>query len=175
MARPDLSVAFSVLVFMLLSPAAALRADSLRITSPDFAQGAAIPSKYGKAHANISPALQIKGAPAKTQSFALIVDDPDAPGGLFTHWLIWNIPAHGILIREGKVPRGAEQGKNSDGHDRYDGPIPPSGMHRYFFHLFAVDQELRLAPGASRKVLESALRGHVLAKAETFGTFQAGK
>ena len=167
-------LARAILIFLLAGFASHLQADSLQITSPDFDIGKPIPGKYGKAHTNISPALQIKGAPAGTKSFALIVDDPDAPGGLFTHWVLWNIPAHGILIREGKVPHGAEQGKNSDGHSRYDGPIPPIGTHRYFFHLFALDTDLDLAAGASRATLESAMRGHVLAKAETYGTFQAG-
>ena len=142
--------------------------------SPDFSTGAPIPAKYGKAHANISPALQIKGVPEKAQTLALIADDPDAPSGLFTHWVLWNIPTHTLLIREGKVPHGAERGTNSNGDVHYDGPIPPSGTHRYYFRLFALDASLSLPAGASRAALESAMKGHVVAKAETFGTFRAG-
>ncbi len=172
-ARPSAAL----LALFLLGGSALLmqaKAASLQISSPDFAPGAAIPAKYGKAHANLSPALQIKGIPAKAQTLALIVDDPDAPSGLFTHWVVWNIPVHTPVIREGKVPHGAEQGTNSNGDAHYDGPIPPSGTHRYYFHLFALDSGLSLPAGASRSALESAMQGHVVAQAETFGTFRAG-
>jgi Raf kinase inhibitor-like YbhB/YbcL family protein len=144
---------------------------ALRLSSPDFTPGGPIPAKYSRGHGNVSPALMIDGIPAKAETLALIVDDPDAPAGLWTHWVVWNIDAHHVVFLEGRPPRGAQVGKNSFGNERYDGPQPPSGTHRYFFHLYALDVSLKLKAGSDRDALSAAMRGHVVGKAEMFGTY----
>jgi Raf kinase inhibitor-like YbhB/YbcL family protein len=128
-----------------------------------------------RTHQNISPALQVSGVPPTARSLALILDDPDAPGGLFTHWLVWNVPPNTALWPEGHVPAGAVEGHNSFGGDHYDGPAPPNGRHRYFFHLYALDASLNLPAGSDLAALDAAMQGHVLAQAETFGTFATGE
>jgi Raf kinase inhibitor-like YbhB/YbcL family protein len=144
------------------------------VTAPAFAPGQPIPAKYALAGgSNRSPELKVEGAPDKTRSLVLIVDDPDAPSGLWTHWLVWNLPADLRAIAEDKLPEGARQGKNSFGDVRYDGPSPPSGTHRYFFHLYALDTTLSLPSGAGRDALEAAMAGHVVGTAETYGTYSA--
>jgi Raf kinase inhibitor-like YbhB/YbcL family protein len=145
----------------------------MNISTPAFAQGDPIPSQYAQKGQNISPEVRIGNVPANTRSLVLIVDDPDAPMGLWTHWLVWNLSAQTNTIPEGKLPPGAVQGKNSSGHVRYDGPAPPSGTHRYFFHLYALDTALSLAAGSSRAALEQAMSGHILGESETFGVYAA--
>lgn len=122
---------------------------------------------------NRSPQLLIGSIPLNAKSLVLIVDDPDAPSGLWTHWLLWNIPPDKVVLEEGEVPKGAVQGKNSFGRTRYDGPAPPGGTHRYFFHVYALDAKLSLAEGASRSELEAAMKDHVVGSAEFFGTYSA--
>jgi Raf kinase inhibitor-like YbhB/YbcL family protein len=147
---------------------------SFDISSPAFQRGLPIPIKYGYHQQNVSPELGIQNVPAEARSLVLIVDDPDAPAGLWTHWLVWNLPASITSIPEGKLPPGAVEGKNSFGHVRYDGPAPPFGTHRYFFHLYALDSSLPLPAGSTRAALEQAMGGHVKGKAETFGTYRLG-
>ncbi len=101
----------------------------------------------------------------------LILDDPDAPSGTFTHWLIWNIPPATKSIASGSAPDAAVQGRNDFGQTGYSGPCPPNGTHRYFFRLSALDITLDVAPGASRQELERAMRGHVLASASLMGRY----
>ncbi|HEV3271253.1 MAG TPA: YbhB/YbcL family Raf kinase inhibitor-like protein [Candidatus Methylacidiphilales bacterium] len=144
-----------------------------RVSSPDFRQGMPIPDKHGFHQQNISPELRIENVPAKALSLVLIVDDPDAPAGLWTHWLVWNLPPNTTGIPEGKLPEGASEGKNSFGNVRYDGPAPPSGTHRYFFRIYALDTTLSLPPGSTRAALEQAMKGHVVGGGETFGVFSA--
>ena len=146
--------------------------NNISVISPAFAQGKPIPSQYSKVK-NISPPLRIGNLPLKSESLVLIVDDPDAPAGLWTHWLMWNIPASTAAIPEGETPPGAMQGKNSFGDTHYDGPAPPSGTHRYYFHIYALDTPLALATGSDRAALEAAMANHVLATGETFGTYSA--
>jgi Raf kinase inhibitor-like YbhB/YbcL family protein len=151
------------------------RADnSFSLSSPDFRRGLPIPIKYGLHQQNISPELRVANVPAKTRSLVLIVDDPDAPMGLWTHWLVWNLPAGTTTLPEGKLPSGARQGKNSFGNSRYDGPSPPWGTHRYYFRLYALDATLSLPAGSSRAELKQAMNGHVVGEAETFGTYRLG-
>jgi Raf kinase inhibitor-like YbhB/YbcL family protein len=119
----------------------------------------------------VNPPLQLSDIPAGAKSLVLIVDDPDAPGGLFTHWLVWNIDPATTHVGEKSVPPGAAQGVNDFGNSGYGGPCPPSGTHRYFFRLFALDQKLDLKSGAKRSALERALAGHVLARGELMGRF----
>jgi Raf kinase inhibitor-like YbhB/YbcL family protein len=144
------------------------------ITSPDFTQGGMIPSRFTCEGRNVSPALEIAGIPAKAASLALVVDDPDAPGGTFTHWIVWNIPPGTRKFAGGAAPGGAVQGTNDFGNAGYSGPCPPSGIHRYFFRLFALDAALHLTPGASRKEFDAALAGHVVAQAVLMGRYEKG-
>ncbi len=150
---------------------------SFALSTTAFAAGGAIPKKYTCDSADVSPALNWNNAPAGTQSFALIADDPDAPVGTWTHWTIWDIPANSTSLPEG-VPKveqttdGARQGKNDFKHIGYGGPCPPAGRpHRYFFKLYALNAKLDVKGGASRGELESAIKGHVLAQAEWMGAY----
>jgi Raf kinase inhibitor-like YbhB/YbcL family protein len=142
------------------------------LTSSAFANGGAIPSRYTCDGENLSPPLTWSGAPNGSRSLALIVDDPDAPVGTFTHWLAWGIDPEAGGLAEGQ-PAPVE-GRNDFGVIGYGGPCPPPGHgpHRYFFNLYALDSELGLPPGASRLQLERALVGHVLAPAELVGIYQ---
>jgi Raf kinase inhibitor-like YbhB/YbcL family protein len=151
------------------------QARALDISSPAFADGQPMPGRFARVHDNISPPLQIGGVTAAAKSLALIVDDPDAPGGLFTHWVVWNLPAFTTSVAEGALPAGAEQGRNSFGDTHYDGPAPPSGTHHYVFHLYALDTPLTVAAGAKRTALLAAMKGHVIAQAQVIGTFAAGQ
>src|SRR5438034_2460645 len=120
----------------------------MKVTSSAFQEGANIPSKFSCDGANTSPPLQISDVPSEAKSLDLIVDDPDAPSGLFTHWIVWNIePATG-QIAENSSPTGGSQGTNDFGKSGYGGPCPPLGTHRYFFKLVALDEKLSLKAGA---------------------------
>ena len=150
---------------------------ALTLISTAFANGAAIPKRYTCDADDLSPALQWTGAPTETQSLALIGDDPDAPAGTWTHWLIWNIPQGARQLPEA-VPKtetlenGATQGLNDFKRIGYGGPCPPPGRpHRYLFKLYALNARLDLRPGASRADLEQALKAHILAQAELMGTY----
>ncbi|MCE0523239.1 MAG: YbhB/YbcL family Raf kinase inhibitor-like protein [Methylacidiphilales bacterium] len=166
---------FFSIVWLLAFTAGWAGADnSFGVSSPAFHRGMPIPGKYALHQENISPELRVANVPGNARSLVLIVDDPDAPAGLWTHWLVWNLPAHTSAIPEGKLPSGARQGKNSFGNTRYDGPSPPFGTHRYYFHLYALDATLSLPAGSSRTDLEQAMNGHVIGEAETFGTYRLG-
>jgi hypothetical protein len=142
-----------------------------------FADNHGIPKQYTCDGTDVSPALKWSDAPIETQSFALIADDPDAPVGTWTHWIIWNIPAKATALPEGvsKVEEsgdGARQGKNDFQRIGYGGPCPPAGKpHRYFFKLYALDVKLDIKAGASRKELERAMKGHVLSQTELMGKY----
>jgi Raf kinase inhibitor-like YbhB/YbcL family protein len=151
---------------------------SLELKSSAFANGGEIPKGHTCSGADLSPALSWSGVSPAAHSLALIVDDPDAPRGTWAHWILWNIPAHLTSLPE-EVPAvetlesGARQGRNDFGRIGYGGPCPPPGKpHRYFFRLFALDIAPDLQPGASRKELEHAIRGHILSQAEWIGTFR---
>jgi Raf kinase inhibitor-like YbhB/YbcL family protein len=146
----------------------------MKITSSAFQAGANIPSKFTCDGGETSPPLQIEGVPSGAKSLALIVDDPDAPGGLFTHWMIWNISPQTNTIAEGSAPKGV-QGTNDFGKSRYGGPCPPSGTHRYYFKVFALDRELDLPSGAKRSQLDSAMKDHVVAQGELMGRYSRKK
>jgi len=143
----------------------------MKITSPAFQEGGTIPEKFSKNGQNVNPELRIEGAPAEARSLALIVDDPDAPVGLFTHWLVWNVDPKTTEIAENSVPKGGLQGTNDFPGQRYDGPQPPSGTHRYYFKIFALDQTLDLKPGAKRRDVDAAVKGHVIAQGELMGRY----
>jgi Raf kinase inhibitor-like YbhB/YbcL family protein len=143
----------------------------MKISSPSFQEGGAIPDKFSKNGQNINPALKIEGAPADAKSLLLIADDPDAPVGLFTHWLVWNINPQTTEIAENSVPKGAVQGANDFPGSGYDGPQPPSGTHRYYFKVFALDRMLDLKSGAKRREVDAAMRGHVIGQGELMGRY----
>lgn len=144
---------------------------SLALKSDAFLNGQSIPAKYSCIGKNISPALTWSNPPAGTQSFALIVDDPDAPAGTWVHWVLFNIPSTTTSLEESADMSAVTVGKNSSGNMRYDGPCPPSGTHRYYFKLYALDSILDLSPGASKEQLLTAMKGHILAQGELMGTF----
>ena len=148
-------------------------AGEMTIASPAFKNNGNIPSKFSHQGGNNSPALQIEGAPPNAKSLMLIVDDPDAPGGLFTHWLVWNINPKTGEIAEGAAPKGAVEGTNDFGKIGYGGPQPPSGTHRYYFKIFALDQTLDLPNGAKRREVENAMKGHVVAQGQIMGRYSA--
>jgi Raf kinase inhibitor-like YbhB/YbcL family protein len=143
-----------------------------KLSSPAFNDGGQIPSRYTCDGDNINPHLVIHGTPPAAKSLALIVDDPDAPGGTWVHWIVWNMEPETREIREGSTggPKTGE-GTNSWVEKGYGGPCPPSGTHRYFFRLHALDMKLPLEEGATRGELERAMEGHILAVAELMGTY----
>ena len=146
------------------------------LQSSAFQNGGSIPKKFTCEAADVSPELPWSGVPEKTQSFALIADDPDAPMGTWVHWVIYDLPPNTIKL-PGAVPKQEQaasgaQGKNSSGKIGYGGPCPPPGKpHRYFFKLYALDSKLNLKPGARKPEVEAAMKGHVLAQAELMGKY----
>ena len=144
---------------------------SIQLTSDAFTNGQSIPSKYSCKGKNISPALTWTEPPAGTQSLALIMDDPDAPGGTWVHWVLFNIPASTRNFQEDTPATGMSVGKNSWGDMRYGGPCPPSGTHRYFFKLYALDTTINLLPGTTKEQVLKEMEGHILAQGELVGTF----
>ncbi len=146
----------------------------MKITSSAFQQGGNIPSKFSCDGANTSPPLQISDVPSGAKSLVLVVDDPDAPSGLFTHWTVWNIPPQTSTIAEGSTPKGV-QGTNDFGKSGYGGPCPPSGAHRYYFKIFALDRDLDLPSGANRSQLDAAMKGHVIAQGQLMGRYARKK
>lgn len=147
----------------------------LTITSPAFADESMIPQRFTCDGVDASPPLSWDGAPRQTKSFALICDDPDAPGGVWVHWVVFNIPVTATGMHEAVVPGDAVQGANSWGGSRYGGPCPPGGTHRYFFKLYALDTKLDLPPGIRAGQLETAMHGHVLAEATLMGRYSREK
>lgn len=143
----------------------------MKVTSRAFQEGALIPERFSRNGQNVNPPLRIEGVPKNAMSLVLIVDDPDAPVGLFTHWLVWNINPKTNEIVEGSVPNGSMQGTNDFPGPGYDGPQPPSGTHRYFFKVFALDKPLTLTRKAKRNDLNEAMSGHIIAEGELMGRF----
>lgn len=155
----------------------------MQLVSSAYQAGAAIPVLFTCEGENISPELSWRDAPRKTESFVLTMRDPDAPKvGGFTHWVVYNIPRSVGHIeqnvpKEATVPGLGLQGKNDGSKVGYMGPCPPTGTHRYFARLFALDTELNLPPGASHEDVRQAMEGHILERAELMGTYKkkAGK
>lgn len=146
---------------------------NLTIESSAFNPNTTIPQQYTCDGANDSPPLTWKGGPEETKSYVLIVDDPDAPNGTWVHWLLFNIPADTHQLTEkNHIPNGAITGKNSWGNSEYGGPCPPSGRHRYFFKLYALDTVLKLDENARKEDLLNAMENHILAKAELIGLYR---
>jgi len=172
MPRAIIAGAFAIALAAMASIAAG--GAKMKITSSAFQEGANIPSKFTCDGADTSPPLQIADIPSEAKSLALIVDDPDAPGGLFTHWMVWNIPPQTSAVGEGSAPKGV-RGTNDFGKSGYGGPCPPSGTHRYYFKIFALDRELELPFGAKRGRVDGALKGHVIAQGELMGRYSGKK
>jgi len=149
---------------------------SIQVTSSAFADGGSIPSKYTCDGADVSPPLKWNSVPDTTKSIALIADDPDAPRGTWVHWVVYDLPASLRELPE-KVPaekilgNGGRQGMTDFKKIGYGGPCPPSGTHRYYFKIYALDRMLEIAPGATKAQLLKAMEGHVLAEGQLMGKY----
>lgn len=150
----------------------------LTVSSTSFPAGTEIPKQFTCAGEDISPQLSWSGAPSSVQAFALIADDPDAPAGTWTHWVLYDLPSSTTSLNEGlskseQLPDGSKQGRNDFRRVGYNGPCPPAGKpHRYFFKVYALDQKLNIKPGAARNEIEKSMRGHILAQGEYTGTYK---
>jgi Raf kinase inhibitor-like YbhB/YbcL family protein len=175
------------LTFCLLASAAACamaqEATTMKLTSPAFSAGQPIPKKYTCEGDDTSPPLAWTGSPPGTRSFALIVDDPDAPDPAapkrtYVHWVLYNLPATAASLSEGAssaaLPAGAVQGHNDWGRASFGGPCPPIGRHRYFFKLYALDTMLPTGKVLDKPGLLAAMHGHILVETELMGTYQKG-
>lgn len=153
----------------------------MKLHVPAFPNGGDIPAQFTCDAADLSPAISWDEVPNAAAGLALIVDDPDAPSGLFTHWTIYDLPAEKRELQEdfprnGEVPGGGAQGRNDFGRVGYNGPCPPPGKpHRYYFRLYALRVKLDLKAGASRADLDRAMKGKVLAGAEHMGRYTRAK
>lgn len=142
----------------------------MKILSPAFENNGVIPSEYTCDGSDISPSLTISEVPKEAKSLAIIMDDPDAPMGTFTHWIVWNIPPQKTQFAKGEKIL-FPQGKTSFGAKYYGGPCPPSGTHRYFFKIYALDLVLNLKEGSSKADLERAMKEHILAETSLMGKY----
>ena len=147
-------------------------AAKFKLSSPAFQDSGLIPKKFTCQGEDVSPELNWSEAPANTKSFALIMDDPDAPGGTFTHWVLFDMPASAKRLAEGASPLGVG-GNNSLSQIGYMGPCPPGGINRYYFRLYALDvPSLNLKAGASRSEVENAMKNHVIGTADAMGRYE---
>lgn len=149
----------------------------IRLTSTSFKDGESIPRPYTCDGINISPSLEWSGVPGAAKTIAIVCDDPDAPGGTWVHWVLYNLPAENIGLVENlpaseNIKAGGFQGKNDFGKIGYGGPCPPSGTHRYFFRVYALDGELPLKAGATKADLMKAMEGHILLQSQLMGTYR---
>lgn len=158
-----------ILVFLNVGGVAKNGGGTMKITSPEFQHNGMIPKKFTCQGLDINPSLQLEDIPQGTKSLALIVDDPDAPMGIWVHWVVFDIPVVS-RIDEDSIP--GRQGSNDFRRQDYGGPCPPSGTHRYFFKIYALDTMLNLKEGISKKELERAMQGHILDKAELIGLYR---
>lgn len=163
------AVALCLLLVMAAGCAGEPEETGMEITSTAFDEGGSIPAKYTCDGRDISPPLSWSGVPPGTESLVLIVDDPDAPGGTFIHWVLYDVPPGTEGLGEGESAGSA--GSNDFGDKGYGGPCPPSGTHRYRFQLFALDSELGLETGASRQRVEDAMEGHMIASDRLTGRY----
>jgi Raf kinase inhibitor-like YbhB/YbcL family protein len=148
----------------------------IELTSPAFEAGAAIPKRYTCDGDDTSPPLAWTEVPSAAKELALIVEDPDAPGGTYVHWTVFAIPPNTDGFDEGKLPPGAQEGENSFGNVRYGGPCPPEGdkAHRYSFSLYALKTEADLEQGTKPEQVRAAIAKHALARGRLVGTFKRG-
>lgn len=144
----------------------------MKIESPEFTHDSVMPPKFTCDGEDSAPPLRITGVPKKAKTLALVVDDPDAPAGTWVHWTAWNIPAEASLDLDGELPAGAVEGVTSFGNNGYGGPCPPSGTHRYFFKVYALDIELDLPSETMVDAVMAAMEGHILDKAQLVGLYE---
>lgn len=147
----------------------------MKITSSAFEHNQNIPNKYTCDGENINPPLQFIDVPQNAKSLALIVDDPDAPSGTFDHWIVYNIDPATLEIKENSIPNSGSVGKSSTGVSKWVSPCPPSGVHRYFFKLYALDTRLNLPTNVSKKEVEEAMKNHVIESSELIGLYNRNK
>lgn len=147
----------------------------MQVTSSDFQDMEPIPERFGYDVENINPSLTFSEIPEDAESLLLLVDDPDAPGDTYTHWILYNMSPSTLQIVEGELPMSGLQGFNDYGEDSYGGPKPPSGTHRYFFKLFALDKMLEFEEGTKvdRAAIDEAIEGHIIDEAQLVGTYSA--
>jgi len=145
---------------------------TIQLTSSAFQNNQTIPREYTCNGKNTNPPLTIKGVPSGTISLVLIVDDPDAPRKVWSHWVVWNLPKETDLIAPGVLPSKAVVGQNDFKNQRYDGPCPPSGTHHYHFKIYALNSWLNLDSRATREDLEKAIEGKILGWGELIGTYR---
>ena len=181
--RKALAILCFILMFMLVITASEAKDKKkggkqmdLNISSEIFSNGGMIPSKYTCDGADLSPPLSWSAGPEGTKSYALIADDPDAPGGTWVHWVIYDIPMYVTSLPEGvqkskASENGADQGTNDFRKYGYGGPCPPGGTHRYYFKVYALDTILGKGPGLTKKQLIAAMEGHILAQGELMGKY----
>jgi Raf kinase inhibitor-like YbhB/YbcL family protein len=143
----------------------------MKISCPEFEYGGIIPDRFSQFHENRSLPLDFSDVPAGAQSLVLIMDDPDAPRGTFTHWVVFNIDGNSNGFRENHMPKDVMLGLNDSGEPSYAGPKPPDGEHRYFIHLYALDRRLDLPNGSTRAAVESAIDGHTIDEALLMGRY----
>jgi Raf kinase inhibitor-like YbhB/YbcL family protein len=149
----------------------------IKLTSTAFKEGESIPRSYTCDGVNISPPLEWSGVPKTAKTIAIVADDPDAPGGTWVHWVLYNLPAANIGLVESlpaseNLKAGGFQGKNDFGKIGFGGPCPPSGTHRYFFRIYALDGELPLKAGATKAELTKAMEGHTMLQGQLMGTYR---
>lgn len=143
----------------------------MEIISSAFGHNEKIPSKYTCDGENVSSPLQFLEIPEKAKSLVLIVDDPDAPAKIWVHWVVYNINPQASEVKENSVPEGGIEGMTDFGSSGYGGPCPPSGTHRYFFKLYALDSALNLSQNATKQMVEEKMQRHILDKAELIGLY----
>lgn len=148
---------------------------TMKISSSAFSLNGSIPPKYTCDGADVNPPLTIENVPTDAKSLVLIMDDPDAPGGMWVHWVVWNIDPATKEIKENSVPSGASQGMTDFRKQKYGGPCPPSGVHRYFFKLYALSSTLTLDPPSGKVAVEQAMKGSILAQTELIGLYTRKK
>lgn len=166
-----------IVLFSLVKSYTLSGASAFEITSSAFEHNKTIPQQYSCDGADISPPLSWSGIPGNTKSLALIVDDPDAPGGTWVHWIVYNILPTLKELQENIpplkiLPDDTKQGINDFKEIGYGGPCPPSGTHRYFFRLYALNTKLNLAAGVTKRQLKSAMKGHIIAQAKLIGKYK---
>ena len=173
-----LAVAISVMIFVSLNKKTAVIPQpqiqnliSMRLLSPEFKNNEIIPGKFTCDGLNISPELKIYGIPDNAVSLAVVLSDPDSVGGDWTHWVMWNIDPKTETITENSVPAGAVVGKSDFDKNKYGGPCPPSGTHRYVFHLYALDVKLDIAGNSTKTDLLKAMEGHLITETELMGVY----
>ncbi len=154
---------------MTLNPSVTKNVKTMKVTSDAFNQGLFVPRQYTCDGDNVNPALTIHGIPKETKSLALIAEDPDALVKTWTHWIVWNIPPL-ETIKENSIP--GIEGINDFGYHHYGGPCPPSGTHRYFFKVYALDTILELNKNAKKRELEKAIEPHIIGFGEIAGLYK---